>query len=167
MSSPVQSASQLNRIRMCSKFLIFAHVLIGKPVPTFPGHALDHASKPYRRQRREARAAVCRLPRRRHWRRPGRRVRRRIQQLVRRRSTHLRRRELLPNRADKPRKRRLIAAAKRGHAEDRLRPERVRLKARDDGDVQPRHNVAQRRDVDRVASRHFPARASEASAPVR
>jgi hypothetical protein len=40
-----QSASRSGRIGMRSKFVDFAHVLIGKPVPTFPGHALASANR--------------------------------------------------------------------------------------------------------------------------
>ena len=63
--------------------------------------------------------------------------------------------ELLPDRPDKSRKLRRFARAQRFRPPNGFRPQRIGLAAGDDVDVQLRHHVAQRGDVDLVALRHF------------
>ena len=72
-----------------------------------------------------------------------------------RHSTYFRNTELLPDRPDKPRKLRRFAGARRFRPPNGFRPQRIGLAAGDDVDVQLRHHVAQRGDIDLVALRHF------------
>ena len=72
-----------------------------------------------------------------------------------RHSTRFHNAELLPNRPDKSRKLRRFARARRSAPQNGFRPLRIGLAAGDDVDVQLRHHVAQRGDIDLVALRHF------------